>query len=180
MALTSLRLQSIILGLISSLALAACAPLPSMSTDVAYCCRAGADTIRSYRVEFEDMPEFLKPMLRDEVSIVLAGKGLEYTEGDSDAILTMTYVHRLLSTEDDVRKDARGTVSPGGVSRFVAEVHTELKNSVTREVVWSGVLSKRHNVALDAYMHDDPARSAMRKAFNTLFADYPNRLLEDY
>jgi hypothetical protein len=165
---------------IGSLALAACASGPSISTDVEYCCRSGAENVNSYRIEFEDMPEFLKPMLRDEVSMVLDSKGLEYTEGDAHAVLTMMYVHRLLSKEDVERKVAWGTLSPGGDSRFVAEVHAELKKSVTNEVIWSGTLRKLHNVAIGAYMHDAPARSAMREAFKVLFADYPNRILEDY
>ncbi len=174
------RIQSIFLILFSSVALASCASVPQISTDVGYCCRSGVESIQSYRIEFGDMPEFLKPMLRGEVSIVLDSKGLEYTEGDADAVLTMTYVHRQLSTEDVARKVVWGTLSPGGDSRFIAEVHSELKNSITREVVWSGTMSNLHNVAIGAYMHDVPARSAMRKAFSTLFAGYPNRILEDY
>lgn len=174
------RSQTIVVLFIGSLALGSCASAPSISTDVSYCCRSGAESIRSYRIEFEDMPEFLKPMLRDEVSIVLDSKGLEYTEADADAVLTMTYIHWLLSKEENAREVAWGTLSPGGDSRFIAKVDVELKNSVTREVVWSGTMSKHHYAAIGAYMHDVPARSAMRKAFSALFADYPNRILEEY
>jgi hypothetical protein len=174
------RCQAIVVLFIGSLALGSCASGPSISTDVDYCCRSGAESIRSYRIEFEDMPEFLKPMLRDEASIALDSKGLEYTEGDGDAVLTMTYIHWLLSKEEDAREVAWGTLSPGGDSRFIAKVHVALKNSVTREVVWSGTMSKYHYVAVGSYMHAVPARSAMRKAFNALFADYPNRILEEF
>jgi hypothetical protein len=125
------------------------------------------------------MPEFLKPMLRDEVSIVLDSKGLEYTEDAADAILTMAYLHKLLSTEDVAREDAWGTLAPGGDSRFIAEVHVKLENSITRDLVWSGTLSKLHYAAVGSYMHDAPARLAMKDAFARLFADYPNRILEE-
>ena len=46
-----------------------CVSQPTIATDVTYCCRAGTDGIHTFRVEFEDTPEFLKPMLRDEAAI---------------------------------------------------------------------------------------------------------------
>ena len=78
--------QAVIL-LFTCLTLGACNSLPTIATDADYCCQQGTAGIRTYRVEFDDMPEFLKPMLRDEASIVLATKGLNYSEGDADALL---------------------------------------------------------------------------------------------
>ncbi len=157
---------------------AGCSSLPPIATDVDYEYDSGAAGIGNYRIEFEDMPEFLKPMLRDEASIVLAAKGLEYTEGDAHAILLMSFVHRPLSPEDVARDDFSGALSPGGATRFIAEVHVDMKNSVTGELIWSGLLSRYHNVTMGSYMHDVPARAAMRQAFLELFADFPNPNLE--
>ena len=84
------------------------------------------------------MPEFLKPMLRDSVSIVLDGKGLEYTEGDAHAVLTMTYVDRTMAAEETARDEAWETIAPAGGVRFIAEVQMEMLNSVTRERIWAG------------------------------------------
>lgn len=159
--------------------LASCTSMPPISTDIDYCCQTGTEGVSSYRIEFKDMPEFLKPMLRDEVSVVLDRKGLAYTEGDAHAILTMSFVHRPLTTQDVERDDFSSTLSPGGDSRFIAEVHVRMTNSVTGDLLWSGMLSRFHNVTVGSYMHDAPARAAMRTAFTELFADYPNRQTED-
>lgn len=169
------KYQAIIFALISSFAVASCGSLPTIATDVDYCCQSGAERIHSYRIEFEDMPEFLKPMLRDEVSLVLSSKGLDYTEGDADSVLTMTYVDQPLTQEAIDANEAWGSLEPGGDTRFIAEVHIKLNNSVTHELIWSGVISKLHNVSVGSYMHEAPARAAMRNAFFALFADYPNR-----
>ena len=163
---------------IGCLTLAACGSLPSIATETNYCCAPLAEKIHSYRVEFEDMPEFLKPMLRDEVSIVLASKGLDYTEGDADAVLTMTYIDTPLSTDRTGEDEAFGS-PPAGGARFIAEVRVKMENSVTRELISSGSLSRTHNVTIGTYMHETPARGAMRKAFVELFSDYPNRILDD-
>ena len=188
--------RAICFALISSFALASCGSMPTIATDVNYCCQSGAERIHSYRIEFEDMPEFLKPMLRDEASLVLSSKGLDYTEGDADSILTLAYVDRPLAQEtisaseqvpDEVQEEsasdvneAWGSLSSGGDTRFIAEVHLKLNNSVTQELIWSGVMSKLHNVSVGSYMHEAPARAAMRNAFFALFADYPDRIVEKY
>lgn len=177
--LLSRRIGSIVCVLISSFAFGACGSLPPISTTVDYCCKAGAQGIRSYRIQFEDMPEFLKPMLRDEVSVVLDSKGLEYTEGDAHAVLTMTFVHRPLPMEGSAQEMTPGAVSADYDARFIAEIRVEMKNSVTHELLWSGAISKLHNATRGSYMHEAPARAAMRKALIALFADYPNWILED-
>lgn len=150
-------------------AIAACGSLPSISTDVTYCCRPAAEVVHSFRVAFEDMPEFLKPMLRDEASIVLDSKGLDYTEGDADAVLTMTYIDTPISPDNTGQDGAQ----------FRAEVQVELKNSVTGELISSGSVSRVHNVTVGAYMHEAPARDAMRKAFVELFSDYPDPIVDE-
>ncbi len=169
------KYRAIIFAFISSFAVASCGSQPTIGTDVGYCCQSSAERVHSYRIEFEDMPEFLKPMLRDEVSLVLSSKGLDYTEGDADSVLTMAYVDQPLTQEAIDENEAWGSLSPGGDTRFIAEVHLKLKNSVTQELVWSGVMSKLHNVSVGSYMHEAPARAAMRDAFFALFADYPDR-----
>lgn len=156
--------------------LTACGSLPPISTSVDYCCQAPMPGLRTFRVEFEDMPEFLKPMLRDEAAIVLHGKGLEYTEGDAHAVLKMAYVHNLMppATPADAPDAFAEALSPGGETRFVAEVKIQLRDAVTGELVWSGNMVRAHYVRMGSYMHDTVARSAMRDAFEALFANYPS------
>ncbi len=149
-----------------------CSGLPTIASDVTYCCHPMAEDVRTYRVEFEDTPEFLKPMLRDEASIVLSGHGLEYTEGDAESILLMTFINKTLERGDDV--EAWERIAPGGGVRFIAQVVIEMKDSVTGELIWSGSMQRIHNVYEGSYMHDAPARTAMRNAFLEMFADYPN------
>lgn len=165
---------SFLILIVGGIFLTACSSLPTIATDVTYCCQTGYEGIRTYRVDFVDMPEFLKPMLRDEASLVLDTKGLDYTEGDAHAILLMTFVNRTLSSDESARDEAWETIAPGGGVRFIAEVQVELKNSVTGEKLWAGTMGRVHNVYEGSYMHDAPAKSAMRNAFLEIFADYPD------
>jgi hypothetical protein len=154
--------------------LTACSSMPPIATDVDYCCVPGTQGIHTFRVEFKDMPEFLKPMLRDEVSIVLDTKGVEYTEGDADATMLMAFVHNPLTSQSANEDSMSESLSQGGDSRFVAEVQMELRGNVNKELIWSGSMTRVHNVAVGSYMHDAPARAAMRQAFINMFADYPD------
>jgi len=158
---------------------AGCATQPYIATDVIYCCETGSEGISTFRVEFEDMPEFLKPMLRDEAAIVLAGKGVDYTEGDAHAVLQMKFVDRTLSEAGQRELDEWERIAPGGGVRFIAEVQIEMVNAVTRERIWSGTMRRVHNIYEGSYMHDAPARAAMRQAFMEMFADYPNSRLDN-
>jgi hypothetical protein len=167
-------------ALLAVLSFSACGSLPPISTTVDYCCQAPMPGLKTFRVEFKDMPEFLKPMLRDEAAIVLHDKGLEYTEGDAHAVLTMAYVHNLIPPEPPVKvpDGFAESLTPGGETRFMAEVKIELRDAVSRELVWSGNMVRAHYVQMGSYMHDTMARSAMRDAFMTLFADYPVALAD--
>jgi hypothetical protein len=164
-------------ALIAFVLLAACGSLPPISTTVDYCCQAPMPGLRTFRVEFENMPEFLKPMLRDEAAIVLDTKGLDYTEGDAHAVLRMIYVHNLIPPEK-APDGFSETLSPGGATRFVAEVKVELRDTVSGELVWSGNMVRAHYVQMGSYMHDAMARSAMREAFVALFDEFPVALAD--
>lgn len=176
--------------LVTSAFFSACGSLPTIATNVTYCCHTGAEGIVTYRVEFENMPDFLKPMLRDEASIVLGAKGLQYTEGDAHAVLMMSFVNKTQERVDEQREDWDGEewgeerieaweqVAPAGGVRFIAQVILEMRNTVTGELIWSGSMQRNHNVYEGSYMHDAPARTAMRNAFLEMFADYPNPRLE--
>ncbi len=156
--------------------LASCASSLGVSTDVDYCCRPIAERVSTYRVEFEDTPEFLKPMLRDSVSIVLDRKGLQYTEGDADAVLAMRYVDGALPSQEDP-ESRENTESDDGI-RFMAVVEMEMTGSVTGERIWAGSMQRIHNVYEGSYMHGEPAQAAMRAAFTEIFADFPSPSLE--
>lgn len=158
------------------LLLSGCGSMPPIATDENYCCHPLAETIRTYRVEFEDTPEFLKPMLRDEASIVLANHGYDYTEGDADAILLMTFVNKTLEQSAE-EQEAWERIAPGGGVRFIAQVVLTLQDSVSGERIWSGAMQRIHNVYEGSYMHDVPARAAMRQAFVTLFSNLPDRTI---
>lgn len=163
-------------GVILALVLTACAAQPPVTTAVSYRYAPAAADIGSYRVEFVDMPEFLKPMLRDEVSRVLAGHGLGYTESEADALLLMTFDNQPLpSAVARSGSDTEGVAATEQVvaARFNAVVILELSNTVTAERIWSGSLGRVHYVTEGAYMHEEPARRAMRDALRRIFADFP-------
>lgn len=168
--------HSVIVATLVMLTATACSGLPTIAADVTYCCHPTVDDVHTFRVEFEDTPEFLKPMLRDEASIVLATRGLEYTEGDADSILLMSFVNKTLERGDDQESWER--IAPAGGVRFIAQVVIELRHSVSHELLWSGSMQRIHNVYEGSYMHDAPARTAMRNAFIEIFADLPNPKVE--
>jgi hypothetical protein len=157
--------------------LAGCGSMPAVTTDTTYCCQTGTAGISTFRVEFEDTPEFLKPMLRDEAATVLNRHGLRYTEGEAHAVLTMTFVNKTLE-RDQERVEAWERTAPGGGVRFIAQVVVELTNSVTGERLLTGSMQRVHSVYEGSYMHDAPARAAMRAAFTELFANYPDGAAE--
>jgi len=165
---------------VACLALAACGSLPSISADADYFCRPAVERIHTFRVEFEDVPEFLKPMLRDSASVVLDSKDIEYTEGDADSVLKMRFLDTSVSDNEAARDEAWETIAPGGGARFIAEIKVELSNSVTRETILTGSMRRLHNVYEGSYMHDAPARAAMKVAFEEIFADCPVPSIEDY
>jgi len=169
-----IRVRKALILCISATILASCGSLPQIGTDVAYCSNVNIERTSTYRVEFEDTPEFLKPMLRDEASITLSTKGLEYVEGDAHAILMMTYVNRTLESGEAAQDEAWETIAPGGGVRFIAEVKLEMKDAVSHEMIWAGSMSRVHNVYEGSYMHEAPARAAMRNAFLEMFADFPD------
>jgi len=162
-----------------SLWLAACGSFPSISTEVDYCCRPAADRVRTFRVEFEDMPEFLKPMLRDEASVVLAAKGLDYTEGDADAILKMSFIGTPVEPGPAAGGERIPTARPASESRYQAEVRLALTNSVTADLIISGSMYRVHDGSRGSYMHEAPARKAMRSAFAAVFMDFPDRVFDE-
>lgn len=166
-----------LLLLVAATWLAGCAAAPGISTNVSYCCRPLTDQVHTFRIEFDDTPEFLKPMLRDSAATVLNDKGLQYTEGDADAILKMTFINKTLEREQE-RIESWETTAPAGGVRFVALVELDMTHSVTGEQVWSGSMQRVHTVYEGSYMHDEPARDAMYDAFMDMFADYPDRRLE--
>ena len=168
------------LAVLCCIGVSSCASLPTVSTNTSYCCEPAAEQVQTYRIEFEDMPEFLKPMLRDEVSHVLHAKDLEYTEGQAHAVLKMAYVDKTYEGPDTRRDEAWETTAPAGGMRFIAEVQMELRNTVTNELIWAGSMSRVHNVYEGSYMHEEPARAAMRRAFTELFAGLPDPVLDEY
>ncbi len=175
-----LRQLRIIAALVAICTLqAACGSMPSISADVDYFCRPEVERVHTFRVEFEDVPEFLKPMLRDSASVVLDSKDIDYTEGDADSILKMTFFNRTATNIESARDEAWETIAPGGGARFIAEIAVELRNSVTRETILSGSMRRLHNVYEGSYMHDAPARAAMRVAFEEIFAECPVPSIDD-
>ena len=172
------RIGGLLLAVFGCFAPVSCGSVPGVATDVTYCCRPAVESIGSFRVEFEDMPELLKPMLRDEASIVLAAKGIDYTEGDADAILKMTFIGTPVEKVDSGVSQTNQSAASEDEPLFNAEVRLEMKDSVTLELISSGSMSRIHNTKPGSYMHEAPARQAMRKAFTDLFSDIPDEYFQ--
>lgn len=175
------RARASLAAVLAGVLLAACASGPPINTSVSYQYPEAAEGVRTYRMEFRGMPEFLKPMLRDEASRVLAMKGLDYTEGDADAVLLLTFDNVPLKSDVAVVEDESGdTTSQVIAARFNARVNLEMTAAVSGERIWTASLGRVHYATEGSYMHESPARVAMRDAFRDVFADFPNRLEATY
>ncbi len=176
----SARERSLVLHCFAlALALAACAARPPIETTVTYRYLPAAADLGSYRIEFAGMPEFLKPMLRDEISRVLADRGLAYTEGEADALLRMTFDNEPLpsvvarsGTDGENGTEVEQVVA----ARFNAKVTLDMSDSVSGERIWMASVGRVHYFTEGAYMHEEPARRAIRDALRGIFADFPNQL----
>lgn len=170
------RSAGLLLACLGAATLAACTAGPPIETMVDFRYVAAAEDMHSYRVEFLRMPEFLKPMLRDEVSRVLADKGLEYTEGEAHAVLLLSFDNEPLPSVVAESASESGERSERIVAaRFDARVRLDMSDSVSGERVWSGSLARVHYVTEGSYMHEAAAREAIRDALRRIFADFPNR-----
>lgn len=146
-------------------------PNLGIGVTVSDCCYPEQLTYRSYGLTIKNAPEFLKPYIVDSMSQVLVDKGLIRDDKNHDLLITLTYQQTDL--KDEFQKDEfEGHLSPGGDFRFNAAILIEIRDSASSMLIWSGSISRDHDVFVGEYMHER-SRQAIYNAFTEVLENFP-------
>jgi hypothetical protein len=138
---------------------------------VSDCCQPEQVSYRSYGLMIKNAPEFLKPYIVNPMSQALADKGLVRDDTRHDLLITLTYQQTDL--KDEMQKDEfEGHLSPGGGFRFNATMLIEIHDSASSKLIWSGSVSRDHDVFVGEYMHER-SRQAIYSAITEVLKDFP-------
>jgi len=141
---------------------------------VTNCCITDFSRYTRFAIEDEGLPSFLRPILEQQLGIVLGEKGLTRVAGGGDLEIRLHFNQEDLSAP--VPADPfQGRLDPGGEVRFLADLRIDMVDTGTGETVWTGVLSRIHDVVPGATMPLDSASGAIGTALRELLADYPVR-----
>lgn len=145
-----------------------------VGSNVANCCITDYDRYATFAISADALPGFLQPVLVDELTQALTRKGLSFSDTGSDLLVRLTLNQENLG-EQAAPDPFQGRLDPGGEVRFLADLRIDMIDTVSKEVVWTGVLSRIHDVVPGAVMPLDKARIAIGAALEELLADYPAR-----
>jgi hypothetical protein len=140
---------------------------------VSDCCYPEQLTYQSYGMTINNAPEFLKPYILDALSQAFHDKGLIRDDENHDLLATLTYQQTDLKDELD-RDNFEGHLAPGGDFRFDATVLLEIRDLSSSKLIWSGSVSRVHDVTVGEYMHQSRGRRAIYNAITEVLADFPS------
>lgn len=143
-----------------------------VGVSVSDCCYPDQLTYRSFGLTVRNSPEFLKSYIVDSISRALADKGLLRDDRDPDLMVILTYHQTDLKVEME-KDEFEGHLSPGGDFRFNAAILIEIRDSSSSELVWSGSVSRDHDVFVGEYMHER-SRRAIYNAMTEFLNGFPS------
>ena len=141
---------------------------------VTTCCPGDYSRYATFELAMDNLPEFLKPLLREELELALAERGLVSLPGAADLVVQLDLAQENL-TEPVVHDPCQERLDPGDEVRFLADLESAMVDRATGEVVWRGVLSRIHDVVPGEAMPLARARVAIGAAFREMLASYPAR-----
>ena len=166
------RAMRVVAGLAVSW-LAACASPGNVSYKLDYCCGPTGADLSSYTLQFNDMPGFLVPYMRDALVGALTAKGMHEVRADGQATVTLTYSETYPDAHQPIVDDGFGDPLATERSRqFIAVVTLEIRRAADGAEVLRGSLSRMHTVTVGEYMHER-ARAAIRAGFDQLLKKLP-------
>lgn len=139
------------------------------------CCPGDYASYRTYGVETDNMPLFLRDYVIAEFDAAFQQKGLVRNDRINDVRVVLRYNHINLNPDQQeidpfVRIEAL-TVE----INYVAAIEIKIKESRTDKLVWAGTISRIHQVTPGEYMHEERARPEFHNAFQTVLESYPAR-----
>lgn len=140
--------------------------------NVTVCCPGNYASYQAYRIETQNIPEFLSDYVIDEFDAAFQEKGIVRNDRLNDIVVKLSYQHVNLNAEqEDIDPFDRRT-GEGFTLRYIATITVEMLED--DDVVWAGQIHRIHNVTPGEYMHEDNARPEFRNAFRELLASYPS------
>ncbi|TDI92036.1 MAG: hypothetical protein E2O54_06625 [Gammaproteobacteria bacterium] len=159
-----------------------------IAVETGVCCPLDVSTYRSFSIDSSGVPKFLRLYFAEELAAVLRDKGLVESEppqlnlvlrfergaldGASPITITVDPGEQVQTprprTDADAFQRSMGSDTPG---RFMARVVMEMRAADSEEILWSGVLTRVHNVSIGDYMHER-ARVPIKLAFQRLLEDF--------
>ena len=171
---TKFSLAKMMSSLFLLLTLAACANTTGhqIGYNVTVCCPGDYGSYQTYRIQTQDIPEFLSDYVVDEFEAAFQEKGIVRNDRLGDVVVKLSYQHVNLNAEqEDIDPFDRRT-GEGFTLRYVATITVEIIEE--EDVVWGGQIHRIHNVTPGEYMHENDARPEFRNAFRRLLESYPS------
>lgn len=123
--------------------------------------------LQTYAITVDDMPGFLVPYFRDELVGVLANAGAQEVATDAEVEFTLRYEDVDLSINEAPLDSFGEGASMERPARFIARVTIEAWRPGVDKPTMTATMSRVHQVAVGAYMHQR-SRAAIRRAYEEI------------
>jgi|APSaa5957512535_1039671.scaffolds.fasta_scaffold07730_4 hypothetical protein len=158
----------------ATLGLAACAQNSlQIGTNLSLCCPGTYSEYSDYALRTEDIPLFLREYVIAEFDAAFQEKGLARNDQINDLQVALRYQHISLNSQ---QQDIDPFIRVESITEeldYIARIEIEIIETQSDEMVWSGEISRIHQVVPGEYMHEERARPAFRQAFRAVLASYP-------
>ena len=160
--------------LVLIVALSGCAQIGlKIDNNLTVCCPGNYDEYSTYRLQTENMPQFLSSWVVDMFDATFAERGMQRNDQSNDLIVTLSYNHVTLIPEQAGINPFVRRSSPDVELRYIAVINISMRESRSNEEVWAAQVSRIHTVSPGEYMHEGGARNAFRETFRDVLIGYP-------
>ncbi len=142
------------------------------------CCPGDYANYKTFSVETEELPLFMRDYVVSEFSAALEERGLTRNDQIHDLRVILSYRHVNLNPEQQhidpfVNQPVIDGESINVELRYIATIDITMKETATGKVVWAGEVHRIHTVSPGEYMHTPRAVAAFRETFRDLLQHYP-------
>lgn len=144
-----------------------------IGNSVNLCCPGDYASYKSFGIETQDMPLFLRDYVVEEFSGAFQERGLVRNDQINDLRVTLAYRHINLDHEQEDIDPFIRQESIDVQLRYIATIDIIMKETSTNKAVWAGEVHRIHVVSPGEYMHTHRAVAAFRETFHDLLQHYP-------
>ena len=162
-----------VLAMVGILASCSTAYSPQIGSSPLLCCPGNYESYTEYSLRTAEMPIFLRDYVVAEFERAFDQKGLSRNDQTHDVEVVLTYNHvNLYPDQQDIDPFVRMESLNVELS-YVAQIVIDVIETATGEKVWSGAISRIHQVTPGEYMHEERAAPAFYDAFVRVLENYP-------